>query len=72
MLYTLFESILDHRKFIHEIPKFQDHDESTEDVDFRFSELRRFITNEPDGQYIQNSSEEAWKESSVKLMHSWC
>jgi len=25
-----------------------------------------------DGQYIQNSSEEVWKEPSVKLMYSWC
>jgi hypothetical protein len=65
MLYTLFESILNHRKFIHEI-------ESTEDGDFPLSELRHFITNQPDGQYIQISSEEVWKEPSVKLMHSWC
>jgi len=72
MLYTLFESILDHRKFIDEIPIFQDHDESTEDVDFPLSQLRHFMTNEPDGQYIQNSSEEVWKEPSVKLMYSWC
>ncbi len=54
MLYTLFESILDHWKFIDVIPKFQDHDESTEDVDFPLSQLRHFIINEPDGQYIQN------------------
>ena len=72
MLYTLFESILDHRKFIDVIPKFQGHDESTEDVDFPLSQLRHFMTHEPDGQYIQNSSEEVWKEPSVKLMYSWC
>jgi hypothetical protein len=72
MLYTLFESILDHRKFIDEIPIFQDHDEAMEDGDFPLSQLRHFMTNEPDGQYIQNSSEEVWKEPSVKLMYSWC
>ena len=58
MVYTLFESILDHRKFIDEIPLFQGNDEAMEDGDFTFSQLRHFISNEPDGQYIQNSSEE--------------
>jgi len=72
MLYTLFESILDHRKIIDVIPKFQDHDEYTEDDDFPLSQVRHFMTNEPDGQYIQNSIEEVWKEPSVKLMYSWC
>ncbi len=43
-----------------------------EDGDFPLSQLRHFMTNEPDGQYIQNSSEEVWKKSSVKLMYSWC
>ena len=33
MLYTLFESILDHRQIIDVIPIFQEHDESTEDGD---------------------------------------
>ncbi len=72
MLYTLFESVLDHRKFIDEIQIFQDHDESTEDGDYQYSQLRHFMTHEPDGQYIKNSSEEVWKEPSVELMYSWC
>ncbi len=67
--WNYLSSILDHRKFIEEIPKFKDHNESTEDGDFPLSQLRHFMTNEPDGQYIQTSSEVAWKEPSVKLMY---
>ena len=47
MLYTLFESIMDHQKFINEIPNCQDNNMDNEPADYPFCQLRHFITDEP-------------------------